>query len=181
MTQGVVMIRHSSHRVPACPARGPSALPLAAIALAASLGACASAPAAPAPAVAEGSGPNDHASGLPPNDAAADPGAKKSIPVTTGDVAIIGESRPRRLSGEDPRCTPEAKARRVSASVRARCIITPEGNLERCRLLQGTGPLDAEVRRALSGWRMTPMTHDGKRVAVDFGFPFKFACRPDGG
>jgi protein TonB len=102
------------------------------------------------------------------------------VPETTGDVAVVGESRPRRVWGEGPQCTPEAKERSLSGTVFAKCVITTEGTLDQCRLLRDTPPFGAEVMRVLPAWRMTPVAFKGERRKVDYGFPFRFKCWPAG-
>ena len=81
-----------------------------------------------------------------------------------------GMTRPVRLSGEDPSYTREAREAGVEGMLVVRCTITSEGRLEDCRVIKGLPHMDAEVLRALSTHRYSPVTFQGRPVRVGYVF-----------
>ncbi|OJH35259.1 hypothetical protein BON30_40120 [Cystobacter ferrugineus] len=79
-------------------------------------------------------------------------------------------TRPQRVSGREPRLTPEAQAERVRGTALVRCVATREGRVTNCRLLNGLPYMNQELLEALSTWRVTPATVQGKPIDVDYTF-----------
>jgi protein TonB len=79
-------------------------------------------------------------------------------------------TRPQRVSGRDPQLTPEARAERVRGTALVRCVVTREGRVTNCRLLNGLPHMDRELLEAVSTWRVTPITSQGKPLDVDYTF-----------
>lgn len=78
--------------------------------------------------------------------------------------------RPERVSGREPQLTPEARAQRVRGTALIRCVVTREGRVTGCRLLNGLPHMEQELLEALSTWRVTPITLQGKPADVDYTF-----------
>ncbi|HEX5749897.1 MAG TPA: TonB family protein [Archangium sp.] len=79
-------------------------------------------------------------------------------------------TRPQRVSGREPRLTPEARAERVRGTALVRCVVTREGRVTNCRLLNGLPYMEKELLEALSTWRVTPVMSQGKPLDVDYTF-----------
>lgn len=82
--------------------------------------------------------------------------------------------RPTRLVGREPQLTQEARDARVQGTALVRCTVTPEGAVKRCRVLNRLQHMESELLDALSTWQVTPVQVDGKAVAVDYTFSFRF-------
>jgi periplasmic protein TonB len=79
-------------------------------------------------------------------------------------------TRPQRVSGREPQLTSEARAERVRGTALVRCVVTREGRVTNCRLLNGLPYMEQELLEALSTWRVTPVTAQGKPLDVDYTF-----------
>jgi protein TonB len=79
-------------------------------------------------------------------------------------------TRPQRVSGREPQLTTEAQAERVRGTALVRCVVTREGRVTNCRLLNGLPYMEQELLEALSTWRVTPVTAQGKPLDVDYTF-----------
>jgi periplasmic protein TonB len=79
-------------------------------------------------------------------------------------------TRPQRVSGREPQLTSEARAERVRGTALVRCVVTREGRVTNCRLLNGLPYMEQELLEALSTWRVTPVTSQGKPLDVDYTF-----------
>ncbi|AKJ08236.1 protein TonB [Archangium gephyra] len=79
-------------------------------------------------------------------------------------------TRPQRVSGREPQLTAEARAERVRGTALVRCVVTREGRVTNCRLLNGLPYMEQELLEALSTWRVTPVTAQGKPLDVDYTF-----------
>jgi len=79
------------------------------------------------------------------------------------------------VSGSVPEYTPEAIAQRVEGRVAAECVITEEGAVTQCRIVQSLPPMDQAVLRALATWRCNPARLDGEPVAVEHVFALRLA------
>ncbi|EPX59721.1 hypothetical protein D187_002465 [Cystobacter fuscus DSM 2262] len=79
-------------------------------------------------------------------------------------------TRPQRVSGREPRLTPEAQAEHVRGTALVRCVVTREGRVTNCRLLNGLPYMNQELLESLSTWRVTPATTQGKPIDVDYTF-----------
>ncbi len=58
---------------------------------------------------------------------------------------------------------------------RVRCVITAEGKVEQCRVLQGVAFMNDELISALSARRYRPVTFDGRRVSVWYDFQIRLS------
>ncbi|MFL5353603.1 TonB family protein [Archangium sp.] len=81
-----------------------------------------------------------------------------------------GMTRPQKVSGREPQLTPEAKAERVRGTALVRCVVTREGRVTHCRLLNGLPYMDQELLEAVSSWRVTPVMAQGQPLDVDYTF-----------
>lgn len=79
-------------------------------------------------------------------------------------------TRPQRVSGREPQLTAEARAERVRGTALVRCVVTREGRVTNCRLLNGLPYMEQELLEALSTWRVTPVMSQGKALDVDYTF-----------
>jgi serine/threonine-protein kinase len=106
---------------------------------------------------------------------AATPTATAAAPPPTNEVQHLDESttRPTRVSGAQPVYPREAMAAKVQGTVVAKCVITTTGSVTGCRIVKGLPFMDGPVLSALSGWKYTPATRDGKPVSVDMPITLK--------
>lgn len=81
-----------------------------------------------------------------------------------------GMTRPQKVSGREPQLTPEARAERVRGTALVRCVVTREGRVTHCRLLNGLPYMDEELLEAVSTWRVTPAMAQGTPLDVDYTF-----------
>ena len=79
-------------------------------------------------------------------------------------------THPLKRSGDVVGLTPEAISKDVHGLFVARCVVTVDGRVENCRTVKPLPYMEQEVMRALSTWRMTPATLNGRPVAVDYTF-----------
>ena len=79
-------------------------------------------------------------------------------------------TRPQLLSGREPRLTEEARAARVRGTALVRCVVTREGQVRGCRILNGLPHMEQELLDAVSSWRVTPATAGGQPLDVDYTF-----------
>jgi protein TonB len=75
-------------------------------------------------------------------------------------------TRPQLLGGRDPVYTRAARMARVEGTVIARCVITVQGRLEKCRIVKGQPHMDEAVLQALATRKYTPVTYQGHVQAV---------------
>jgi periplasmic protein TonB len=97
------------------------------------------------------------------------PAAAETVPFNPASM-----KRPTRLSGREPQLTQEAREARVQGTALVRCTVTPQGAVTRCRVLNRLQGMESELLDALSTWQVTPVLQDGKPVAVDYTFSFRF-------
>ncbi len=90
-------------------------------------------------------------------------------------VAIFGPgmTRPKMISGSMPVMSAEARRRYAQGTVIVRCVITVEGALTDCQVLRSVPLLDQSILDALATQRFTPVTFEGRALAVSYIFPFK--------
>jgi periplasmic protein TonB len=88
-----------------------------------------------------------------------------------------GMDRPQMLAGPEPVFPREAREARVEGTLIARCVITTEGTLQDCRILKSLPFLDQPVLDALARRRYTPVSFQGRPVAVAYTIPFKFTLQ----
>jgi protein TonB len=79
-------------------------------------------------------------------------------------------TRPQLLSGREPQLTEEARAARVRGTALVRCVVTREGQVKGCRILNGLPHMEQELLDAVSSWRVTPATAGGQPLDVDYTF-----------
>lgn len=79
-------------------------------------------------------------------------------------------TRPQLLSGREPQLTTEARAARVRGTALVRCVVTREGQVRGCRILNGLPHMEQELLDAVSSWRVTPATAGGQPLDVDYTF-----------
>jgi TonB family protein len=77
---------------------------------------------------------------------------------------------PTLTAGKVPEYTPEAIAAGVEGPVAARCVITEEGSVTNCQIVQSLPLMDKAVIDALSTWRCNPARRGGDPVAVEHVF-----------
>lgn len=102
--------------------------------------------------------------------------AAPMTPPPTNQVLPFGEgmNRPQLVSGPEPLFPREAREAKVEGTLLARCVITTEGALTGCRIIKGLPFLDQPVLDALAQRRYTPVSFQGRPVAVEYVIPFKF-------
>jgi protein TonB len=96
--------------------------------------------------------------GGPPGDAA-------------GPVEFDGRMTPPvKLSGPDPRYTPEAIAREIEGTMTVRCVVGVSGTVRECQVVRGLPYLDGAVVHALERRVYRPATLAGAPVEVSYVF-----------
>jgi protein TonB len=82
-----------------------------------------------------------------------------------------GMTRPVLLqSGRPITYTREAIAARVEGVSIARCVITAEGLVERCKVIKPLPFMDEAVLEHLQSQRFQPVSYQGKPVSVGYNF-----------
>ena len=102
-----------------------------------------------------------------PDDASAILGPVASEPVP---FEPSGMTRPQRVAGRDPQLTPEARAERVRGTALVRCVVLRDGGVKGCKLLNGLPYMEQELLEAVSSWRVTPVTAQGRPLDVEYTF-----------
>jgi protein TonB len=78
---------------------------------------------------------------------------------------------PRQISGPDPEYTLQALQNDVQGLMVVKCIVTVEGAVHGCRVVQGLPFMDRAVMEALERRRYVPARlPDGRPVDVDYTF-----------
>ena len=97
-------------------------------------------------------------------------------PPPSNQVLPFGEgmNRPQLVGGPEPVFPREAREAKVEGTLLAKCVITTEGALTGCRILKSLPFLDQPVLEALAQRRYTPVSFQGRPVAVEYVIPFKF-------
>jgi protein TonB len=97
-------------------------------------------------------------------------------PPPSNQVLPFGEgmNRPQLLAGPEPLFPREAREAKVEGTLLAKCVITTEGALTGCRIIKSLPFLDQPVLEALAQRRYTPVSFQGRPVAVEYVIPFKF-------
>lgn len=97
-------------------------------------------------------------------------------PPPSNQVLPFGEgmNRPQLLGGPEPVFPREAREAKVEGTLLARCVISTEGALTGCRIIKSLPFLDQPVLAALAQRRYTPVSYQGRPVAVEYVIPFKF-------
>ena len=87
-----------------------------------------------------------------------------------------GMQRPTPIVQPAPVYTREASAARSEGTVSVRCIITVEGTLKDCRIAKGVPYMDKPVLEALSQWKYTPVTFQGRPVSVFYSINLRLVA-----
>jgi protein TonB len=88
-----------------------------------------------------------------------------------------GMTRPQLLAGRDPVYTRAARMARVEGTVIARCVITVQGRLEKCRIIKGQPHMDEAVLQALATRQYRPVTFQGHVQAVLYNVTISLRMR----
>lgn len=88
-----------------------------------------------------------------------------------------GMTRPVLLQTYEPHYTSAALQAKVEGRAVARCVITTTGAITRCHMVKSLPHMDEAVLEALSHYRSTPVTYQGRAVNVWYVFPFQFKMR----
>jgi len=127
-----------------------------------------------APAVASGATAQPQAQLASLGSTAARPSAAPVVPPEAPrDVVPFGEGMTRPVllqSGRPITYTREAIAARVEGVSIARCVITAEGLVERCKVIKPLPFMDDAVLEHLQSQRFQPVSYQGKPVSVGYNF-----------
>lgn len=99
-------------------------------------------------------------------------------PLTTGVRQFeAGMTRPVLDPNNAPvRFTAEARAARVQGLMVLRCVISLDGRLESCRVVQGLPYMNETVLETVSTWRVTPVRYQGQVVTVEYEIPLRLVA-----
>lgn len=100
-------------------------------------------------------------------------GATSSEPVPFEPSAM---TRPQRVSGREPQLTEQARAERVRGTALVRCVVLRDGRVTGCKLLNGLPYMEEELLEAVSTWRVTPITTQGRPVDVEYTFVVRISA-----
>jgi len=87
----------------------------------------------------------------------------------------LASTQPVFVSGPNPAYTPQALDRRVEGLISAKCVITADGNVTDCKIVQSLPFMDSATVRALEKRKYKPATRDGQAVAVEHVFNIRLA------
>jgi protein TonB len=87
-------------------------------------------------------------------------------------------TRPRRLSGDDPRFSREALEAGVQGTMIVKCVIETDGRLDNCRVIKTLPYMEKAVLEALSTHRYSPVMFQGRAQRVDYTFTIKLVAPP---
>lgn len=76
-------------------------------------------------------------------------------------------------SGEPPRYSSEAFNAHIEGTLLVKCVLSVEGRLEKCRIIQSLPYMDQAVLDAMATWKYEPIHYRGKPIAVEYLFPIK--------
>ncbi|WP_224248729.1 energy transducer TonB [Hyalangium gracile] len=97
-----------------------------------------------------------------------EPTGEETLPFSFGTM-----TPPRLLSGAHIEYTREAREAHVSGTLIAKCVITREGEVEKCRIIKGVTHMNEAVLAALETRRYSPVQYQGKPVSVSYNFHIK--------
>jgi eukaryotic-like serine/threonine-protein kinase len=111
---------------------------------------------------------------MPMPSLAQSPGAdgKRDRPLPFQD----GIPRPVEVQGRDIVYTREALAARVEGTMLLKCVITPKGSVEGCRVIKGLPHMNEAVVQALQSRVYKPILVQGQAVAVDYPFTIRLVA-----
>ena len=81
-----------------------------------------------------------------------------------------GMPRPVEIQGKEIVFSREARAARVSGVMIVKCVITPKGGVENCRVIKGLPHMNEAVVQSLQARVYKPIVIDGRPTAVDYPF-----------
>jgi protein TonB len=102
----------------------------------------------------------------------------------TGAAPVEFDARmtpPKLLSGPSFSYTQKALEKEVEGLMMVKCIVTADGRVHSCRVLQGLPFMDRAVVDALEQRRYTPALLEGKPIDVDFTFKIRLKLPPAAG
>jgi eukaryotic-like serine/threonine-protein kinase len=100
----------------------------------------------------------------------------QAAPAANSDLVPFGEGMTRPVlieRGKPVSYTPQALEARVEGTMVVRCVITVDGHVEKCVVLKTLPFLGQAVLESLYSSRYSPVTYQGKPVAVDYTFSVK--------
>ncbi|MDI1448738.1 energy transducer TonB [Polyangium sp. 6x1] len=103
----------------------------------------------------------------------ASPRGTESTPPTFKSLPKDKITRPRHVSGPQIRYTPLALCNRVDGIMKVQCVMTEEGRLQECRVLQTVPYMEQAVLRVLEASRYTPVILDGRPARVRYTFTIR--------
>jgi protein TonB len=103
--------------------------------------------------------------GIPGGSTAAAPAPAGPVPF---DEATM--SHPVFLSGPSPAYTRRALDRNVEGRMRVECVVTAEGLVRQCRVVEGLPFMDEAVVEALERRRYRPAVRNGQPIAIRYTF-----------
>ncbi len=111
---------------------------------------------------------------IPDRAPARPPSAEALLP--SSEILPFGEgmSLPRLLEAPEPSYPREAREARVEGTLLAKCVITTEGALQRCRIIKSLPFLDEPVLTALAQRRYAPVMFQGRAVNVEYVITLRF-------
>src|SRR5262249_41650117 len=105
----------------------------------------------------------------PPPQHAPEPAAEPSPPA--GPIEFTTDMMPPvKVSGPDPEYTQRALDHEAEGTMVVRCVVTAEGAVHTCRILQSVPFMERAVIQALERRRYRPATLQGRPVDVYFTF-----------
>ncbi len=118
--------------------------------------------------------PEARIAGAPDLAPARPPGVEALLP--SSEILPFGEgmSLPRLLEAPEPSYPREAREARVEGTLLAKCVITTEGALQRCRIIKSLPFLDEPVLAALAHRRYAPVMFQGRAVNVEYVISLRF-------
>jgi protein TonB len=89
--------------------------------------------------------------------------------VATGPLPLTEKmTRPEIVDmGVPPEFTPEAWQKHIQGVAIAKCVVTVDGALTKCRMIKSVPGMDAQVLKSLATRRYKPAELDGKPVEVE--------------
>jgi protein TonB len=77
-------------------------------------------------------------------------------------------TRPKQLEGDPIEYTREAREAHVAGLMLVKCVIQTDGALKDCKIVKTLPHMGEAVLHALSTWKMTPVTFQGRAVPVSY-------------
>ena len=103
------------------------------------------------------------------------------VPPPVADTAIEFNdtmTMPSMVSGPDPEYTPDAVERGIEGSMQVRCVITADGQVRSCKVLEGLPFMNGAIVGALERRKYQPALAQGKPVDVYYTFNIRLKLPP---